>query len=319
MHGKLGVGGAKEDQELTIVLDEKSFQGQLAKEAKKRWGIEFIFNVEYTPHHSGRWEQMVKEFKRIVAKDVNSVAKMTYKAFATLLIRVEGIINQSPIDIDDGLRVITPMQLLQPGSTAAFGLKVGQSVPRIHEQVCQSVEYFWKLWRTHYLAQNTAERLTKGNARFFNLALGDKVLLNDSFRTLNVFAKADWTPVRATKIFQSSDGIVRTVMEQNENGNEQRLTTNKLAIVEEDLLNWYCRQQGLRTVAHDANNKDAATTPTIMPDDSDKEKMDQAEPFTVSTEDNCKPLNHAGSPTTQQNDDNDAAPMMATAAAPTRG
>jgi hypothetical protein len=136
------VGGAKEHQELTKVLAEKSFQGQQAEEAKKRWGIEFVFNVEYTPHHGGRWERVVKEFKRIIAKAVDSVARMTYDAFAMLLLRAEFIINQRPIAIDDDLRVITPMQLLQPASAAAFGFEVGQSVPRINEQVHQSLEHF---------------------------------------------------------------------------------------------------------------------------------------------------------------------------------
>jgi hypothetical protein len=37
-----------------------------------------------------------------------------------------------------------------------------------------------------------ADRLAKGIARFFNLAVGDKMLLKDNFRTSNVFAKADW-------------------------------------------------------------------------------------------------------------------------------
>jgi hypothetical protein len=147
------------------------------------------------------------------------------------------------------------MQLLQPASAAAFGFKVGQSVPRIHEQVRQSVEYFWKLWRTHYLTQHTAERLAKGNARFFNLAVGDKVLLKDNFRTSNIFAKADWTPVRVTEIFPSRDGAVRTVTVRKENGDEQRLTTDKLAIVEEDLLDRYRQQQGLQTVAGDEDKR----------------------------------------------------------------
>jgi hypothetical protein len=92
---------------------------------------------------------MVKEFKRIVTKAVDSIARMTYNAFAMLLVRAKGIINQRPIAIDDDLHVVTPMQLLQPASAAAFGFKVGQSIPRIHAQVRQSVEHFWKLWRTH--------------------------------------------------------------------------------------------------------------------------------------------------------------------------
>ncbi len=218
---------------------------------KKRWGIEFVFNVEYTPHHSGRWERMVKEFKRIIAKAVDSVARMTYDAFAMLLVRAKGIIKQRPFAIEDDLRVITLMQLLQPASAAAFGFEVVQSLPRINEQVRQSVEYFWKLWRTHYLTQHAAERLSKGNARFFNLAVGDKVLLKDNFRTSNVFAKADWTPVRVTGIFPSGGSAVLTVTVQKDNSDEQTLTTDKLAITDEDLLDRYRRQQGLQTIARD--------------------------------------------------------------------
>ncbi len=140
------------------------------------------------------------------------------------------------------------MQLLQPASAAAFGFEVGQSIPRIHTQVCQSVEHFWKLWRTHYLAQHSAERLAKGNAEFFNLAVSDKVLLKDNFRSSNVFAKADWTPVKVKEIFPSGDGAVRTVTMQKENGDEQTLMTDKLAIADEDLLERYKKCQGLQTV-----------------------------------------------------------------------
>jgi hypothetical protein len=74
------------------------------------------------------------------------------------------------------------MQLLQPASAAAFGFEVGQSIPSIQAQVRRFVEHFWKLWRMHYLAQHSAERLEKGNAKFFNLAVGNKVLHKDNFR-----------------------------------------------------------------------------------------------------------------------------------------
>jgi hypothetical protein len=256
--GRTFIGGAKDHQELTKALAEKNFQGQLAKEAKKQWGIEFVFNIEYTPHHRGRWERMVKEFKRIIAKVVDSVSRMTYNVFATLLVHAKGIINQRPMAIDDDLKVITPMQLLQPASAAAFGFEVGQSVPRIHEQVRQSVEHFWRLWRTHYLTQCSAERLAKGKAKFFNLAVCDRVLFKDNFRTSNIFAKADWTPVRVTEIFRSSDGAVRTVTVQKEDGKERTLTTDKLAIVDEDLLERYKKCQGLQTINRndDGNDED---------------------------------------------------------------
>jgi hypothetical protein len=101
----------------------------------------------------------------------------------------------------------------------------------------------------YYLTQHSAERLAKRNAKFLNMAVGDKVLLKDNFQSSNVFAKADWTPVKVTEIFPSSDGAVHTVTVQRENGDEQTLTTDKLAIGHEDLLERYKKCQGLQTVS----------------------------------------------------------------------
>ncbi len=86
-------GGGKNNEDR---LEEYNLQGKLAKEAKKRWVIEFVFNVEYTPQHRGRWEQMVKELKRSLSKEANPIAKLMYEALATLLIRTKGIINRPP-------------------------------------------------------------------------------------------------------------------------------------------------------------------------------------------------------------------------------
>jgi hypothetical protein len=243
---------------------------------------------------------MVKEFKRIVAKAVNSVARMTYDAFATLLVPAEGIINQHPIAIDDDLRVITPMQLLQPASAVAFSFELGQSVPRIYAQVHQSVGHFWKLWRMHYLAQHSAERLAKGNTKFFNLAVGDKVLLKDNFRSSNVFAKADWMPVKVSEIFPSDDGAVRTVTVQRENGGELTLTTDKLAIVEEDLLERYRKCQGLQTVNRQDDGRgenDEERNPTTAGREGLRASLQ------CDNDDDATTAGHDGLPTTSENDE----------------
>ena len=61
---KTFVGGAKEFEALTKAIANKKFQKELAMNAVKKWGIDFRFNLEYTPEHGGRWERMVQEFKR---------------------------------------------------------------------------------------------------------------------------------------------------------------------------------------------------------------------------------------------------------------
>ena len=64
---------------------------------------------------------MVQEFKRDLRKLTESVPELTYDPLITILVRKEGIINQRPLVNNDDLQVITPMQLLQPTSSAAFG------------------------------------------------------------------------------------------------------------------------------------------------------------------------------------------------------
>jgi hypothetical protein len=47
---------------------------------------------------------------------------------------------------------------------------------------------------------------------------------------------------------------------RKENGNKHTLTTDKLAIIDdEDLLDRYNQQQGLQTVARDKDNNNVAT------------------------------------------------------------
>jgi hypothetical protein len=191
-----------------------------------------------------------------------------------------------PHAIIDDLRVITPMQLLQPASEAALGFQVGQSVPRIYEQTHQSVKYFWQHWGSHYLALMSVEQLAKGNPRFINLAVGDRVLPCDNFKSSNVFAKPMWVPVKVTKTYPSRDRAVRTVTVEKADGEELTLTTNKLAIVEEDLLDRYEKSQGLRTVNHEAREVDQEENfdrPTTTSNDSATSASMPAEPANDAT------------------------------------
>ncbi len=109
--------------------------------------------------------------------------------------------------------------------------------------------------------------------------MGDQVLFKDNFRTSNIFAKAEWTPVRVTEIFPSSDGAVRTVTVQKENGEEQTLTTDKLAIVNQDLLERYKKCQGLQTVdRRDVVKNDGNRGVGVV----ETTEADQASPSSVS-------------------------------------
>ena len=83
----------------------------------------------------------------------------------------------------------------------------------------------------------SVERHNQGNLKFINLIIGDKVLLRSIFKTSNLFAKPTWE--RVVKTIPTSDGAVRTVTVKKANGERVTLTTSKLAIAEEDLVERY--------------------------------------------------------------------------------
>jgi hypothetical protein len=98
-----------------------------------------------------------------------------------------------------------------------------------------------------------------------------------------------WVPVKVTKTYPSSDGAVRTVTVEKADGEELTLTTDKLAIVEEDLLDRYEKSQGLRTVNREAQEvveEENSDRPTITSNNSAAAADSPAEP----TDDTTKKL-----------------------------
>jgi hypothetical protein len=96
-----------------------------------------------------------------------------------------------------------------------------------------------------------------------------------------------WVPVKVTKTHPSSDGAVRTVTVEKADGEELTLTTDKLAIVEEDLLDRYEKSQGLRTVNREAQevvSTENSDRPTTTSNDAPASASTPAEPTTVTTE-----------------------------------
>jgi hypothetical protein len=132
----------------------------------------------------------------------------------------------------------------------------------------------------------SVQRLAKCYPRFINLAVGDRVLLCDNFKSSNVFPKPMWVPVRVIKTHPSSDGAVRTVTVEKADGEELILTTDKLAIVEDDVLDRYEKSQGLRTVNREAREVDEEANserPTTTSNDLATSASTPAEPTNDAT------------------------------------
>ena len=166
-NSKTFVFGAKEFESLTKAVTKEKFQNELATNTIKKWGIEFCFNLEYTPEPLlGKNGGRVQEGSTKVNGFGCQGCQADLQALVTILVQAKGLINQGLLVIDDNLRVITPMQLLQPTSSAAFGFETMQSIPRIQEQVRQGVEHFWRHWLLNYLTLMSLERHNKANPKF---------------------------------------------------------------------------------------------------------------------------------------------------------
>ena len=117
------------------------------------------------------------------------------------------------------------------------------------------------------------ERHNKGNPKFINLTIGDKVLLISNFKTSNVFAKPTWEPVCVLKTIPTSNGAVRRVTIKKAYRERVTLTISKLAIAEEDLVNRYSKFQGLETIGRQVvNNTDSVGDEERIPA-NDKEMI----------------------------------------------
>jgi len=139
-----------------------------AKECKEEFpaaaaskGIKWKFIVQRSPWRGGWWERLVRNVKEPLRK-VLEKALLSYSKLATVLTRIEAVINTRPLttvsnDVRD-LTPITPAHLALGRSL--FDLSDVEEVPvndskTRQRYLCQQilVNHFWKRWRGEYLPQ----------------------------------------------------------------------------------------------------------------------------------------------------------------------
>ena len=125
-------------------------------------GIKWMFIVERSPWRGGCWKRLLRSVKEPLRK-VLGKALLSYQELATVLTRIEVVINSRPLTtVSDDVKDLTPI-------TPAH-LAIGRSLislPDIADEVSAKewttrqrylyqqklLNHFWQRWRGEYLHQ----------------------------------------------------------------------------------------------------------------------------------------------------------------------
>jgi len=194
-------------------IDQDELQAKLASK-----GIKWKFIVERSPWRGGWWERLVRNVKEPLRK-VLGKALLSYSELATVLTRIEAVINTRPLTtVSDDVRDLTP---ITPAHLALgrslFDLPDVEEVPvndsktRRYLYQQRLVNHFWKRWRGEYLHQLSIR--PKWNEEQPALRVGDAVLISD-----DKVSRGKWPLGRVEKLFPGKDGLVRTVALKTQKG-----------------------------------------------------------------------------------------------------
>jgi hypothetical protein len=189
-----------------------------------------------TPHQGGLWEAAVKSMKFFI-KRVANTETITRDEFATLLCRIEGIMNSRPLYPDptdpDVASALTPFHFTsqrgwkQSPSDAADPEKT--PLLKRWRQMMQTQMEFWERFSKEYLSSLQKRYKWKHPTR--NLEVGDVVLLQEPNTK-----PGEWPMGRIVETYPDSKGQVRNVDVKTKNAECSRRSTNHLVpLMAEDL------------------------------------------------------------------------------------
>jgi hypothetical protein len=189
-----------------------------AKEVKRYMadeGVEWEFIIEKAPWQGGFWERLVKSVKRCLKKVVGR-AFLTFEELRTVLVEIEGTLNNRPLtfvyDDERGMSYpLTPSSLLYGRSIATTGndghyeiVSTNQSLTRREKHHRMLLKHFTTQWRSEYLTSLLeSARATSGAKNV--VAVGDIVLLK-SDKTSRAF----WKVAKVEHLISGQDGVIRS-------------------------------------------------------------------------------------------------------------
>ena len=193
----------------------------MGQKRSRRAPGEWRFIVERSPWRSGWWERLLRSVKEPLRK-VLGKALLSYQELATVLSRIEAVINSSPLttvsdDVRD-LTPITPAHLALEGALYSLPDEVSTHEGTTRQRYLyqqKRLTHFWQRWPGQYLHQLSVRY--KWVCEQPATKIGDVLLISED----NV-SRGKWPMGRVERLVPGKDGLVRTVTLKTQKGRLRR-------------------------------------------------------------------------------------------------
>ncbi|XP_075162851.1 uncharacterized protein LOC142235484 [Haematobia irritans] len=170
-------------------------------------GFEWCFIPPHAPHMGGLWEAAVKSFK-FHFRRIAGAHKFTFEQMATLLARIEGLLNSRPISAlsedPSDINALTPGHFLKGAPLVSLPEPISQNLSLINrwEKLKAMHHQFSLRWKEDYL--KSLQKRYKWKTTTPNIKNDDLVVVMDDLLPPN-----EWRLGRVQKTFMGSDNNVR--------------------------------------------------------------------------------------------------------------
>ena len=163
------------------------------------------------PWWGGCYERHIKTVKTSLKKTIGK-SRLTNKQLETLLISIEGSINDRPLLLGYNNCILTPRDFINPHFLGEGGTPP-KDLNGVFENQQATLKEFWWIWSSLYL--KTLAKVVPKHKTQFPLKLNDIVLIEDENINKN---RITWPLGKVIEILPSSDQMVRTVNVQTSRG-----------------------------------------------------------------------------------------------------
>ncbi|XP_059223637.1 uncharacterized protein LOC131997167 [Stomoxys calcitrans] len=193
-----------------LLREFRSFIQVVASDISEKYstqGFEWQFIPPHAPHMGGLWEAAVKSFKHHF-KRVAGAHLFTFEQFATVLARIEGVLNSRPISAvsedPNDLTALTPGHFLKGSPIMSFLEPNAQDISLINRWLrLKAIHHqFATQWKEDYL--KALQKRYKWKNTSPNVKIGDLVVVID-----DLLPPSDWRLGRVVKTHAGSDSNTR--------------------------------------------------------------------------------------------------------------
>ncbi|XP_075163068.1 uncharacterized protein LOC142235694 [Haematobia irritans] len=172
-------------------------------------GFEWCFIPPHAPHMGGLWESAVKSFKYHFKRIAGS-HRFTFEQFATILARIEGVLNSRPISAlsedPSDLSALTPGHFLRGSPMLAFPEPISPNISLTNRWMKLKALHhqFTVRWKEDYL--KSLQKRYKWKTPQTDVKVGDLVVVVD-----DLLPPSEWRLGRIENTQPGQDGKIRVV------------------------------------------------------------------------------------------------------------